>query len=234
MIVKKSDFTLIKEAESQGCMVAMTSTVERIRTELNKELSSYFKKSVPGFKGVYDEDEGEELLDSLNDYMKEKNIIKSPMSYPLSSGTEVELLPLTENIQLKLLISDEYNGGGDYSKYVMIEFFMINENATKEDVDQLIAFTNNYLIFQQVDSKPKDRGAIHLLKILPEYYQSVVSGLKTFEIRKNDRAFKVGDTLYLNEVQEGELTGNSVRVEIIYMTDYAQQENYVVLGIRMY
>lgn len=40
---------------------------------------------------------------------------------------------------------------------------------------------------------------IHELKISPEYYMDVVSGVKPFEIRKNDRDFKVGDCVKLNE-----------------------------------
>ena len=37
---------------------------------------------------------------------------------------------------------------------------------------------------------------IHELKILPEYFNAVISGEKTFEICKNDRPFHKGD---LNE-----------------------------------
>lgn len=38
----------------------------------------------------------------------------------------------------------------------------------------------------------------HNLKILPEHYNNVKNGTKTFEIRVNDRAFQKGDkvTLY--------------------------------------
>lgn len=35
----------------------------------------------------------------------------------------------------------------------------------------------------------------HNLKILPEYYIAVSDGSKTFEIRKNDRDFHLGDIL---------------------------------------
>ena len=38
---------------------------------------------------------------------------------------------------------------------------------------------------------------IHQLKTWPEYWDAVFSGAKTFEARKDDRGFQVGDTLEL-------------------------------------
>ncbi|EED1975124.1 DUF3850 domain-containing protein, partial [Listeria monocytogenes] len=40
---------------------------------------------------------------------------------------------------------------------------------------------------------------IHDLKILPIYFAEVVAKRKTFEIRKNDRDFCVGDMVRLKE-----------------------------------
>jgi ASC-1-like (ASCH) protein len=73
-------------------------------------------------------------------------------------------------------------------------------------------------------------GQIHELKILPEYFDAVVNGRKRFEIRKNDRDYQVGDLLILNEWDNG-FTGDLYKVKITYITDYAQQDGYVVMGI---
>lgn len=82
---------------------------------------------------------------------------------------------------------------------------------------------------------------IHELKILPEFFEAVTSGRKQFEIRKDDRNYRVGDQLVLREVDyvhneniSDELfyTGDSYKAEITYITDYAQQDGYVVLGIK--
>jgi len=35
----------------------------------------------------------------------------------------------------------------------------------------------------------------HALKCWPEYYKAIESGEKTFDLRKDDRPFKVGDTV---------------------------------------
>lgn len=70
---------------------------------------------------------------------------------------------------------------------------------------------------------------VHNLKIATQYIDRVIDGTKKFEIRKNDRSFKVGDTVVLNEV----LGVRSVRCKITYITDYEQKDNYVVFGIKV-
>lgn len=40
---------------------------------------------------------------------------------------------------------------------------------------------------------------IHQLKCEAKYFEEICSGQKTFEVRKNDRNFHVGDYLALNE-----------------------------------
>jgi len=77
---------------------------------------------------------------------------------------------------------------------------------------------------------------IHELKTWPEYYRAVISGEKTFEIRKNDRNYQVGDILDLQEYDpEKQLyTGASIWMEVLYILDKQPfvPEGYVCMGIR--
>jgi hypothetical protein len=74
----------------------------------------------------------------------------------------------------------------------------------------------------------------HNLKIKMEYFWAVLNGLKTFEIRYNDRNFKVFDYVYLNEVDDKfDFTGRSIKVKIIYITDFEQKDGYVVFGFKI-
>lgn len=77
---------------------------------------------------------------------------------------------------------------------------------------------------------------IHELKILPKWFGDVTSGVKNFEIRKNDRDYKVGDYLILKEWDNDKYTGNFVTryVEYIYEGDgaYGLSEGYCILGLK--
>jgi len=73
----------------------------------------------------------------------------------------------------------------------------------------------------------------HELKCWTEFFVPLWIGAKTFEIRRNDRNFRQGDTLRLIEWdrEQQRPTGLTLDRRIIYMTDFQQQPGYVVLGI---
>lgn len=62
---------------------------------------------------------------------------------------------------------------------------------------------------------------VHDLKTWPAYFQAIVEGRKTFELRKNDRSFNVGDTLHLREFDAaaGQYTGREAKAKVTYMID---------------
>jgi len=75
----------------------------------------------------------------------------------------------------------------------------------------------------------------HDLKILPEFYQAVKKGEKTFEVRKNDRDFKKYDVIILREWDGKNYTGKWIAKKIGYVLPGGQfgvEEGYVVLGLK--
>lgn len=75
----------------------------------------------------------------------------------------------------------------------------------------------------------------HELKIWPEFFETVLSGVKPFEVRKNDRDYKIGDTLFLKEWDHDKeaYTGKCLKVEVTFV--FAQlglQYGWVCMGIK--
>lgn len=87
------------------------------------------------------------------------------------------------------------------------------------------------------------RKMVHQLKTVQPYFDDVASGNKTFEVRKNDRDFKVGDVLMLLEYNPLEkdnpkskgLTGLCITARVTYVLDNEEycKDGYVVLGFHL-
>ena len=77
---------------------------------------------------------------------------------------------------------------------------------------------------------------IHELKTLPVYFGEVWNGNKTFEIRKDDRGYKVGDSLKLLEYNSLGYTGRICNRKITYILKdcekYGLKEGFVILGMQ--
>lgn len=73
----------------------------------------------------------------------------------------------------------------------------------------------------------------HELKTIQPYFNDVLSGNKNFEVRKNDRDYKVGDYLKLKEWDGEKFTGNYITVRIKYILDNPSycKEGYVVIAL---
>lgn len=147
IVVKKTDWALIRDAEAEGLMVSMNGIVERVRTDLNNKLSRFFRAAEPGYLGSFNQDskvDSESVLHYINEYLEKKGVNKH-LSFPVSSGSDLYLVPITENLEIKVLVVDEYYGGGESESYVMIDKFKITENCEEKDVEKLIEFVNKYL-----------------------------------------------------------------------------------------
>lgn len=75
----------------------------------------------------------------------------------------------------------------------------------------------------------------HYLKTETEYYQAVGQGIKNFELRWDDRSYKIGDMVYLKEVVKGITTGRELGpLEIIYILKggvFGLKKGWCILGL---
>lgn len=76
---------------------------------------------------------------------------------------------------------------------------------------------------------------VHELKVLPKYFAAVSEGKKTFELRKDDRGFELGDELRLREWDGNTYSGRSITCKITYILKGFQglEDDYAVLGIAL-
>lgn len=73
----------------------------------------------------------------------------------------------------------------------------------------------------------------HTLKICKKYADAVMSGAKTFEIRKNDRGYKVGDKIVFAVYPRPQhpLNGATYRIDYILDDFEGLAQKYVALAI---
>jgi len=87
-------------------------------------------------------------------------------------------------------------------------------------------------------------GTTHKVKSWTHFYDAIASGIKTHELRHDDRNYQVGDQMLLQKFDniEGKYTGDECLVEITYITNRNKpcafsgsvlQRDYCILSIRL-
>ena len=78
----------------------------------------------------------------------------------------------------------------------------------------------------------------HELKTWLTFFDAVLSGIKLFELRWNDRDYRVGDELHLREYDpDAGYTGRYVRARVVYMIRgpiLGLAEGWVVMSIQVF
>lgn len=74
----------------------------------------------------------------------------------------------------------------------------------------------------------------HEAKILPEWFEALLSGRKSFEVRKDDRdpKYQTGDELFLREFDGIDYTGRTITAEVTFVlrNEYCR-EGFCILSV---
>jgi len=78
----------------------------------------------------------------------------------------------------------------------------------------------------------------HELKLHPKYFERVSRGEKTFEVRKNDRDYQVGDTVIMREFDPEKGwpdhgSYESIVARITYLTTFEQKDGFCVFAFEV-
>lgn len=89
---------------------------------------------------------------------------------------------------------------------------------------------------QNLPSDTQETGQkVHQIRLAKSYFDDVVNGIKTFELRKNDRGYKKGDILEMMEFADGKNTGRTVKVLVTYiLEDYTGiEDGYCIMATKL-
>lgn len=125
----------------------------------------------------------------------------------------------------------------DYTKFPGIYIVCVKGHYILASEDVYYSFFDNsedeVIAFWLLDSVNR----VHNLKIKDEYKQAINDGKKTFEIRKDDRKYEVGDKIHFIRVNSNEFDddpGNCYEVtyKLSGCPEYGLMDGYCVLGIK--
>lgn len=224
--------------------------MEQINSNLTPEAKEQFKKGKLGITAAYetsklDENEQNEIVKQIlaGDEIRAKEIA---MKVAKKKAGEDYRTPHPESITSLCYSCLNYSACNvktgtcekcdEYINKVKIE----KTDEQRYDEQQSAIDKHTKKMLQERESEAVLDGAlkqnvqkVHELKLSAMYFDDVVTAKKNFELRKNDRGFKTGDILRLNECVSGKETGRYIEADIIYILENYSglQENYCILGI---
>lgn len=139
--------------------------------------------------------------------VKEKQEVKKP--------TKAESMPVATS-QQEEQVAGQTSIEKDFPEYLPEDLKVEIEQTDKVEVQETVSDERR-----------------HKLKLAKMFFEDVRLGRKSFELRKNDRDYQIGDILELREMDNGELTGRAIEKEITYILEgfAGLKEDYCILAL---
>lgn len=184
--------------------------------------------------------------------MKYKNIKRKSLLRAIFNGRNIAfslLLIISGWASVLMIIEDGYTKGLIYViPFVALGLWALIVNTKDEykmcykiyselnNEDTILNVKENDTV-TTIDELTDDlkESTTHELKILPSHFNEVINNNKRFEIRKDDRDYKVGDFILLKEYEDGEYTGRTsecLRIKYILRncSEYGLVDGYCIIG----
>lgn len=148
----------------------------------------------------------------IEEEVKPKKVEKKPES---KKPTKAESKPVATSQQEEQVV-DQTSIEKDFPEYLPEDLKVEIEQTNKVEVPETVM---------------DDRR--HKLKLAKMFFEDVRLGRKSFELRKNDRDYQIGDILELREMDNGEPTGRVIEKEITYILEgfAGLKEDYCILAL---
>ena len=237
-------------------------TMDDVQAELQLLLANSTTRELTDYEKTYQAQRLQELLQNLKDSGhkitgRKREIVAQLMGVSSSQVARMDSI----NKKLSPELKEEFSEG-DINITTAYELSRLPEAAQQEVVEEKKAGKEitpavvkekrkeivQPLQAQKETDKPIASQAplqeaevnqiIHELNIHPEPFSAVVSGVKTFEYRFNDRDYRVGDILRLNEynpIQES-YTNQKADVIVTFILEGGQYDiptGYVIMSIKL-
>ena len=148
----------------------------------------------------------------IEEEVKPKKVEKKPES---KKPTKAESKPVATSQQEEQVVG-QTSIEKDFPEYLPEDLKVEIEQTNKVEVPETVM---------------DDRR--HKLKLAKMFFEDVRLGRKSFELRKNDRDYQIGDILELREMDNGEPTGRAIEKEITYILEgfAGLKEDYCILAL---
>lgn len=148
----------------------------------------------------------------IEEEVKPKKVEKKPES---KKPTKAESKPVATSQQEEQVVG-QTSIEKDFPEYLPEDLKVEIEQTNKVEVPETVK---------------DDRR--HKLKLAKMFFEDVRLGRKSFELRKNDRDYQIGDILELREMDNGEPTGRVIEKEITYILEgfAGLKEDYCILAL---
>lgn len=130
----------------------------------------------------------------------------------------------------------------NYQSGIWLRYKVVNYRTLKVGGILNVCFQNEGLknTFEMIERITSiievEEPKVHFLKCIEPYFTAIQQGLKTSELRFNDRDFQVGETIYLEQYFENENrhSGLQIRLEITHvLTDFkGLEKGYCILSFK--